>query len=397
MTKVVELGEIAEVKLGRQRSPKNHDGPQMRPYLRAANVGWSGWKLDDVASMNFSDAEMETYRLRAGDLLLGEASGSASEVGKPALWSGQIEDCAFQNTLIRVRPTELVDSHYLLHFFGHQARSGRFADRSRGAGIYHLGRKALSEWPIPLPSIDEQRRVATILSAADRLRAQRSAVLSKLGVLPHAIFDEMFANGSGPSATLFQLVEDFRYGTSGKSSESGAPALRIPNVIGGAVSYDVIKRVPATATELERLRLIDGDLLFVRSNGNPDYIGRCAPFEQAKASAEGFDEPIIYASYLIRARLDPAVLHPLVASAFFNGVAGRRALRRNAKTSAGQYNLNMQGLGSIEVPIPSVADQEAFVTRVRGIDLHARLARLQADELDTLFSALCDRAFRGEL
>lgn len=60
----------------------------MRPYVRAANVGWSGLKLDDVKEMNFTDAEMDTYRLMAGDLLLGEASGSATEVGKPAIWNG---------------------------------------------------------------------------------------------------------------------------------------------------------------------------------------------------------------------------------------------------------------------------------------------------------------------
>lgn len=69
MIPTVQLDEIAEVKLGRQRSPKDHNGDQMRPYVRAANVGWSGWKLDDVKTMNFTDAEMDIYRLEPGDLL----------------------------------------------------------------------------------------------------------------------------------------------------------------------------------------------------------------------------------------------------------------------------------------------------------------------------------------
>ena len=57
----------------------------MHKYLRAANVSWDGLKLDDVKSMNFGAAEMEYYRLRRGDILLSEASGSLKEVGKPAI------------------------------------------------------------------------------------------------------------------------------------------------------------------------------------------------------------------------------------------------------------------------------------------------------------------------
>jgi hypothetical protein len=102
---VVALTDVAEVRLGRQRAPKNHSGDSMRPYIRAANVKWTGLDLTDVKTMNFTDTEMSTYRMEPGDIVLSEASGSPGEVGKPALWSGEIADCAFQNTLIRVRST----------------------------------------------------------------------------------------------------------------------------------------------------------------------------------------------------------------------------------------------------------------------------------------------------
>jgi type I restriction enzyme S subunit len=131
----------------------------MRPYVRAANVGWSGVLLDDVKTMNFTDSEMDAYRLEQGDLLLGEASGSASEVGKPAIWRGEIADCAFQNTLIRVRPKG-PDPEYLLHYFRHQALSGKLAAAARGVGIYHLGSDALAKWIGPV--------AATCGTTADR-------------------------------------------------------------------------------------------------------------------------------------------------------------------------------------------------------------------------------------
>src|SRR5438105_1410381 len=97
---VNRLDAVAEVRLGRQRSPKNHVGTRMRPYLRAANVTWAGLDLSDVNEMHFTENESVTFELRPGDVLVAEASGSASEVGKPAIWRDQIPNCCFQNTLL---------------------------------------------------------------------------------------------------------------------------------------------------------------------------------------------------------------------------------------------------------------------------------------------------------
>src|SRR5438093_8266272 len=109
------LNSIADVRLGRQRSPKRAFGPNMMPYLRAANVTWRGIDLADVKEMDFSPAEVDTYRLKAGDILLAEASGSPSEVGKPALYVEGADTHCFQNTLIRVRPTSELTPFLYVH------------------------------------------------------------------------------------------------------------------------------------------------------------------------------------------------------------------------------------------------------------------------------------------
>ena len=155
--KRVPLSEIAEVRLGRQRSPKRAVGPNMRPYMRAANVTWNGISLHDVKEMDFTPEEFETYALRPGDLLLSEASGSASEVGKPAVWNDEVPDCCFQNTLIRVRAPDSLVPFLHLHFYK-DALTGEFGRAARGVGIHHLGAKTLSDWEVHLPPPDEQRR-----------------------------------------------------------------------------------------------------------------------------------------------------------------------------------------------------------------------------------------------
>lgn len=172
----VPLSEVAEVRLGRQRSPDRAKGEHMRPYMRAANVTWEGISLKDVKEMDFSPKEFGTYELRDGDILLSEASGSAMEVGKPALWRGQLEGCCFQNTLIRVRSRGPLPEYLHLHFLA-DARLGKFAAAGKGVGINHLGADRMSSWPTALPPLNEQRRIVAKLEALQaRSRRAREAL-----------------------------------------------------------------------------------------------------------------------------------------------------------------------------------------------------------------------------
>ena len=186
------LGEVSEIRLGRQRSPKNHTGPRLRPYLRAANVTWSGLDLRDVKLMNFSSSESSIYELRPGDVLVAEASGSASEVGKPAIWDGSIAHCCFQNTLLRVRSDRFLPEYLFFVLLAH-ARSGTFARASRGVGIHHLSKSGLSELGVVVPALAEQEAIAKrarslqvavgrlldeVEKQSARVRTLRSAILS---------------------------------------------------------------------------------------------------------------------------------------------------------------------------------------------------------------------------
>jgi hypothetical protein len=186
------LDELADVRLGRQRSPKNHAGDRMRPYLRAANVTWNGLDLADVKDMNFSERESVVYELQRGDVLVAEASGSASEVGKPALWNGEIDGCCFQNTLVRVRSRGPAPE-YLRYFLFGEARSGRLGEAAPGVGIHHIGAARLSAWTIPVPPLNEQRRiVAMIEEQFSRLNAAESTLKqarSRLDAMRGSVID----------------------------------------------------------------------------------------------------------------------------------------------------------------------------------------------------------------
>ena len=291
-------------------------------------------------------------------------------------------------------PNHRVDARYLYHYLA--SRVEYLQSLGNGATFKELSKRTVEQIEIPLPAVDEQRRIAAILDQADALRAKRCQVLAHLDALTQAIFHDMFDAVDG-SDSLAALVTEFRYGTSNKSSEFGYPTLRIPNVMGGSLNLDEIKTVQVSDAELARLRLVRGDLLFVRSNGNPDNVGRCAVFDPLLTGVSSWSmDSWIYASYLIRARLDQST-KPEFLNAYFASSAGRQQLRERSKTSAGQYNINIDGLSSIRVPSVPLARQELFATRIAGIAVR----RAQVDRSlrlgDALVPSLQHRAFRGEL
>lgn len=401
MTTIVALSDVAEVKLGRQRSPKDHNGDQMRPYVRAANIGWSGWKLDDVKAMNFSDAEMRIYRLEPGDLLLGEASGSAAEVGKPALWEGQIPDCAFQNTLIRVRPGDAADSRYLLHYFGHCAASGKFASSSRGVGIFHLGRKALAEWPVPLPPIEEQRRIAAVLDAADALRAKRRQALAKLDTLTQAIFIDMFGdpvlNSHGwPVVHLGDVLARIDSGKSPVCHDRPAEPGEWGVLKAGAVTYCVFddgqhKALPAGAPISQQLEVHSGDVLFSRKNTR-DLVAACAYVHETRPG-------LLLSDLIFRLVVaEGAGVEPMFLQQLLIQPRQRSQVQRLAGGSAGSMpNISKVKLRTVTICRPPLALQEEFARRAQAVVANQRLANCSSSSLDELFLSLQQRAFRGEL
>jgi type I restriction enzyme S subunit len=104
------LGEIAETRLGKMLSKKARMGNGSRPYLRNKNVQWGRIELDDVLEMDFTEAELERFGVLAGDLLVCEGG----EVGRAAIWRGQLEWIGYQKALHRVRPLGEIAPEYLL-------------------------------------------------------------------------------------------------------------------------------------------------------------------------------------------------------------------------------------------------------------------------------------------
>jgi len=189
-TTVAEAGEVI---LGRQRSPKYHKGPKMRPYLRVANVFEDRIDTGDIMSMHFDDAEFERYRLHPNDILLNEGQ-SPHLLGRPAMYRGEPSNVAFTNSLLRFRAGRYVLPEWALLVFRRHLHAGRFMCESRiTTNIAHLSAGRFKKVEFPIPPIDEQERIVksvqaqlstterigtVIIRQRARANALRSAILS---------------------------------------------------------------------------------------------------------------------------------------------------------------------------------------------------------------------------
>lgn len=291
----------------------------------------------------------------------------------------------------------LLDSRFLKYLVQTPRFHAELERISAGAsGQNRVKEAAFLALEVDIPPVEEQRRIAAILEAADAIRSRRNEILARFDVLTTAVFHSAFADYESV-VPLSDMVEEFRYGTSNKAGDGGHPTLRIPNVVGGALSTEDIKTVNVTPSELNRLTLRDGDLLFVRTNGNIHNVGRSAVFSSTEVGDAGFgDRPWIYASYLIRARLHRGY-DPKFVAAYLQTGPGRAQLRERSKTSAGQFNINTESLGSIVIPAAPLAEQQAFAAHVARIDAQRATVQRALAADNELFASLQSRAFSGML
>ncbi|MEX0741453.1 MAG: restriction endonuclease subunit S, partial [Phycisphaeraceae bacterium] len=410
------IGEIAEVRLGRQRSPKNHTGDQMQPYLRAANVNWYRLRPDDIQKMNFTAEEMETYALREHDILVVEGSGSATEVGKCALVPSAFAGHAFQNTLIRIRPKADVDPRWLMYRINAEAELGGFLALARGSGIFHLGSTRTAKWPAAVPPLDEQHAIVEtierMLSQLDAAASETQRGLRRLSVLRDALAHAAVSGGllglprggngewSTPPTWRWRNVSDVAEIRGGiqktparQPVRNTAPFLRVANVQRDELELSDVHNVELNVGELDRYRLRQGDLLVVEGNGSLQHIGRSAVWDGSIADC-------VHQNHLIRVRPGVEITSGWL-NVVWNSPSCSAQIQQVSQTTSGLYTLSTKKVGAVSIPVPPRDVQlelvDVYRTRLTQIQ---RLESAVATSLKRGFAlrrSILKAAFEGRL
>jgi len=313
-------------------------------------------------------------------------------VGKTALLG---INASTNQAICNIQPNpEIVENKFLWHFLKSNIKELLY--KRVGGAQPNISQQIIKETKAPIPPISEQRRIVEILDQADHLRKLRANADAKAQRILPALFIKMFgdpiANPMGwPLKKMRDLSVDLRYGTSTKcsSNEIGLPVLRIPNVVSGRINLNDLKFVELSKNEIDNLLMEQGDILFVRTNGNRDYVGRCSVFD--------LDGNYLYASYLIRARLYKEKVDSKFVGIYLSTPTGRQAMAPFIRTTAGQSNISQEGLKQIPIPLPPIEKQKKFCRMVEEIRNLNKLQFIGFEKFDFLFAVLLHRAFTGDL
>jgi type I restriction enzyme S subunit len=253
---------------------------------------------------------------------------------------------------------------------------------------------------IPVPPLAEQRRIVArieeLAKHANEARVLRQHATTEADALSGAYATDVFA--AMPERQLVASVADVRGGIQKTPHRmAGANPVRyltVAHVQRNRILTADPRFFEVTPRELERWRLIPGDVLIIEGNGSAEQIGRTALFR-------GEIEDCVHQNHVIRLRPDTTRISPEFLNCFLNSPSGQDAVQAQSRTTSGLRTLSVGRIQSIAVPVPTLGEQRRIVAELDALQAEVdTLKRLQAEtsaELDALLPAILDRAFKGEL
>lgn len=394
------LGGLFDVQQGKALSPEARGGVSRRPFLRTRNVFWGRLDLADVDTMSFDENEASRLTLQDRDLLVCEGG----EIGRTAIWRGELPGCLYQNHIHRLRrKTDEVDPLFVMYWL--QAaflQLGLYEGIGNRTTIPNLSGARLKVLPVAVPSVREQGAIADLLSklhAAVDVEADRVAALKELKAATMAKLFAEGLNGETSKSTeigaipqswqvvpLRDLIAEAQYGLSQRGEKSGKmPILRMNSQQDGRIVFRDLQFVDVSDEVIEKYLLEQGDLLFNRTN-SIDLVGRTAIFLGGRKA--------VFASYLIRLRPRNESVDSAFLNHYLNFEPTQLALKRLATRGVSQSNINASKLRTFLVPRPRLEEQrqisdilDSLHARIEeAIELCASLKRLFAAQLHALMT-----------
>lgn len=252
----------------------------------------------------------------------------------------------------------------------------------------------LSELRVPLPPLDEQRRIAAILDKADDLRAKRRESLAHLDTFTQSIFHSMFGDDVWSRTTLRDASLRFVGGRNliglGANAHSENKVLKVNAVSAGFFDPDQTKPLPADYIPPAEHLVATGDLIVTRASGTKDLIGVATPVSHVQDNTYLPDK-------LWKAKMDPGLLCPTFLRFLTKSARYREFVINSSSGAAGVSNISQAKLLTFEFGLPPLELQRTFADRVASVERLKELHRKYLADLNALFASLQHRAFKGKL
>lgn len=380
-----KLGEICEIISGstpKTGIPEYWDGTQK--WITPAELNEDTYIITDsirkLTELGVEKAGLSSFP--EGTVIL----SSRAPIGKVAIAGCEMYcNQGFKNLIC----SEKINNHYLYWFL--KGRTEYLNSLGRGATFKEISKQIVSNIEIDVSPIEQQKRAVNQLEKANAIIRLRKQQLQKLDELVKARFVEMFGDPVQNSLKwVTKLLLEMGYCKNGVNFHSGDSGIEIHCLgVGDFKDYSVVDgtdylpTISLSEEPPEESMLQDGDIVFVRSNGNKALVGRCLVVYP-------HNTPTTYSGFCIRYRLTSDevntsyLLRVLKADSMRKKMIGR---------GANIQNLNQKTLATLNIPIPPMELQEQFAEFVNQTDKSKIAVQKALDEAQLLFDSLMQKYF----
>lgn len=367
---MAKLGDVCEI-LDSKRVPITASDRQSGPY---PYYGANGIQ-DYVADYIFDDELV----------LLAEDGGNFGSKEKPIAYrvSGK---CWVNNHAHVLKPKAGLDVDYLCYSLMFYDVTGLV----NGATRQKLNQAEMRKMEIPLPPLDEQRRIAAVLDKVSGLIAKRRAQLAKLDELVKVRFVEMFGdviqNERSWKQYIFSDIATSRLGkmldAKQQTGKYEYPYLANFNVQWFQFELDNLNKMDFNEADQQEFELCEGDLLVCEGG----EIGRCAVWHNEI-------QPCYFQKALHRVRCNQRIIMPDYMAWWFKYNCDHNGFAAIEGAKATIAHLPGIKLKALKVTVPEIKLQEKFVAFLKQTDKSKLTIRQSLDKLEVLKKALMQQYF----
>lgn len=400
------LGELFEIGSGKTMSAVAREGANKTPFLRTSNVLWDQINLSKVDEMAIPERELPARLLQPGDLLVCEGG----EIGRAAIWGGEMETISFQNHLHRLRPlNNNVEPRFYVYFLQSAfTQLGIFEGAGNKTTIPNLSRSRLAALDIPQPPLEEQQAISTALAHVRKAMRMHEQITRVANDLKRATMQELFTRGLRNEAQketeIGPMPESWREiplagiaevkggkrmpkGISLTAEETGYPYIRVTDFHNHSVDLDQVLYVPkGYESAIARYTISKSDI-YISIAGTIGLVG------QVPESIDGANLTENAAKIVCT---DPKIVTRYLMYALASTTCQSQIARTTGRNA--QPKLALTRLQQIALPIPPTKDEQKEIVAIldaidRKIDLHLRKRAI----FDNLFKALLHKLMTGEI
>jgi type I restriction enzyme S subunit len=367
--------------------------PEGIPFLRAEDV--TGTAINPKAVAYYISAETDKIlsrsRLQPGDLLI-TIAGTLGRIGYVPMNAPPL-NCNQAVAFVRLDP-QVIDLFYA--GFACQAQIADLLTLRKIGTIGNLNLEQVRQFKIPFPPLCEQKRIATLLNRADRLRRARRYALELTDTFLPAPFLELFGEtliekGRWPEVELADLIrkgDKVNYGVvqPGFDLKEGVPLVRVADLEDLESSVPNLKLIATDIDERHSASRLVGDELLIACVGSIGKVAKAFP------KLKGFN----IARAVARV---PGDWNKIDRNFLVHYLAARRAQHfwLNETRTVSQPTLNILQIEQTPVIMPPLPLQQKFAALVERVERLRAVQREALRQAEHLFASLLHRAFSGEL